>query len=161
MSWIDPDGSSVLGPSSEWLWTAISTVAVLVSLAFIYRELRLQSGLKESQQLGEVWASWTSERMARNRLAYYLALQRGERVWDIRAAWRIAEFRETVGSLMRSGHVGRKQVVELFGPDVVLWWRQVEGFVGELRVARGAPSMNEHFEWLYRLVVSSGHEVGY
>ncbi len=43
MTLINTDGMSLIGPGSEWFWTAVSGVVLAVTLIAIYRQLRLQA----------------------------------------------------------------------------------------------------------------------
>ena len=101
MKWINTNGLSLLGPGSEWFWTALSTIAVVVSLLAIYRQIRLQTDVKETQQLNELAKDWESERVQRLRLAVFLGVKEGRPVREIAAAWRIAGFWDLVGGLAR------------------------------------------------------------
>jgi hypothetical protein len=105
VKWINTNGLSLLGPGSEWFWTALSTVAVVVSLLAIYRQIRLQTDVKETQQLNDLAKDWESERIQRLRLAVFLGIKEGKPVREIAAAWRIAGFWEVMGGLAQAGHV--------------------------------------------------------
>jgi hypothetical protein len=158
VTWTDPNGSSLLGPSSEWLWTALSTVAVIVSLIAIFRELKLQTGLKDSQQLHDVSSEWEAERMARYRLSFYLDLRSGVALSDMEAPFKIINFWEYAGSLVHAGHMSRDQLCETLGGDIAFWWCHLEEFVRAVRLERRAPTAAEHFEWLANQVRKSRHD---
>lgn len=148
MKWINTNGLSLLGPGSEWFWTALSTVAVVVSLLAIYRQIRLQTDVKETQQLNELATDWESERLLRLRLSVFSGIKEGKSVREIAAAWRIAGFWELVGSLARAGHISTDMISETLGGDVVFWWAHLSPFIDEVRAERSAPTGYEHFEWL-------------
>ncbi len=161
MTWFDPAGSSLLGPSSEWFWTMLSTIAVIVSLLAIFRELRLQTAVKETQQVNEVLSEWESERLSRQRLRLYEGIRDGEPTITINAAWRIAAFWEKVGSLVRVGHMDREMLIDNGGSDSVMFWVLLGDFVHEARRERSTPTAFENFEWLAGVVDSSRHDVAY
>jgi Domain of unknown function (DUF4760) len=148
VKWINTNGLSLLGPGSEWFWTALSTVAVVVSLLAIYRQIRLQTDVKETQQLNDLAKDWESERIQRLRLAVFLGIKEGKPVREIAAAWRIAGFWEVMGGLARAGHVSADMISETLGGEVVFWWANLSPFINEVRVERGSPTGFEHFEWL-------------
>jgi len=161
VKWINTNGMSLLGPGSEWFWTALSTVAVVVSLLAIYRQIRLQTDVKETQQLNELAKDWDSERVLRLRLAVFMGMKGGKPVREIAAAWRIAGFWELVGSLARAGHIGTDMISETLGGDVVFWWAHLAPFIDEVRVERSAPTGYEHFEWLAIRMRGGRHDHSY
>ena len=158
MKWINTNGLSLVGPGSEWFWTALSAIAVIVSLLAIYRQIRLQTDVKETQQLNELAKDWESERIQRLRLAVFLGVKDGKPVREIGAAWRIAGFWDLVGGLARAGHVSSDMISETLGGDVVFWWANLSPFIREVRIERGVPTGFEHFEWLADRMRRSRHD---
>ena len=147
MSVINTDGMSFLGPGSEWFWTAVSAVALLVTLWAIYRQVHIQTALKETQQLNEVNAAWTSERLIRIRLSIWLAKRDGQDLQALAASWRICDFWEDLAHLVHEGHVSYSSIQDLEG-NVLLWWRLLNEPLMAERKARSLPDAYGEFEWL-------------
>jgi hypothetical protein len=158
MKVVNTDGMSFLGPGSEWFWTAVSAGLLLATLLAIYRQVRLQRGLKEAQQSEELAREWDSERLLRARLAIALTLQEGREVSSSAAATRIADYWDKVGSLVRYGHVGREQITAQWADIILTYWTMLEPMVKRVRTEHGMPNELEHLEWLARLMLRDGHE---
>jgi hypothetical protein len=57
---IDLDGGLVLvGPESEWFWTAFSGILVAFSLFAVFRQLRLQTGQKMRDDIASLEAEYS------------------------------------------------------------------------------------------------------
>jgi hypothetical protein len=158
MKVVNTDGMSFLGPGSEWFWTAVSAGLLLATLLAIYRQVRLQRGLKEAQQSEELAREWDSERLLRARLAIALTLQEGREVSSSAAATRIADYWDKVGSLVRYGHVGGEQITAQWADIILTYWTMLEPMVKRVRTEHGMPNELEHLEWLARLMLRDGHE---
>jgi hypothetical protein len=66
---------------------------------------------------------WTSERMSRIRLQVLLALRDGIDPANLPKAWfSISDWWQSLGYLVREGHVDRRLVHENYGASVQLWW---------------------------------------
>jgi hypothetical protein len=161
MEFINTDGMSFLGPGSEWFWTAVSAGVLLATLLAIYRQVLLQRGLKEAQQSEDLAREWDSERFLRARLAIALALQGGQELDQsaaLSSATRIVDYWDKVGSLVRYGHVGRKQVTAQWADIILTYWTMLAPMVKRLRIEHGMPNELEHIEWLANLMLRDGHE---
>jgi hypothetical protein len=161
MEFINTDGMSLLGPGSEWFWTAVSAGVLLATLLAIYRQVLLQRGLKEAQQSEDLAREWDSERLLRARLAIALTLQEGQELDhspSMSSATRIADYWDKVGSLVRYGHVGREQITAQWTEIILIFWTMLGPMVKRLRIERGVPNELEHFEWLANLMLRDGHE---
>lgn len=111
------DGVALIGPGSEWLCTAVSGLALVVSFLAIYRQLRLQASANAFEQMDRFVHEWASEPSVRNMLEILLARRAGvdpERYPEGAASF-IADFWESVGSLVRAGHVDRRLVHDFLG----------------------------------------------
>jgi hypothetical protein len=89
---INTDGLALIGPGSEWFWTAISGLVLAVTFLAIYRQLRLQSSAGAIEQATALARGWNSELLHRSRLAVLLALRDGvdQPTPPIRHQWRSA-----------------------------------------------------------------------
>jgi hypothetical protein len=122
MTFINTDGLSLLGPGSEWFWTAVSAVAVVVTLYAIYRQLLIQQSLKEVQQFDDLSREWNSERFIRLRLVVAKALRDGGKLDGVGAATRLGDWWDNVAGLVRAGHLGRAQILRQWSPMILVYW---------------------------------------
>ena len=123
MQLINTNGMSFIGPGSEWFWSAISGLVLAVTFLAIYRQLRLQADGAAITQLTDLEHEWSSERLARAKLAVLLALEAGTGPDELpdRARSEIGFFWQRVGFLVRSGRIDRRLVHEHLGDQVQVW----------------------------------------
>jgi hypothetical protein len=161
MRFINTNGLSFLGPGSEWFWTAVSAIALMATLLAIYRQVLLQRGLKEAQQMQEVDQRWSSERYLRARLTMALTLREGGDLYALAATTRIAEFWENLGSLVRAGHVSRWQMDAQWNDVILIYWTMLEPCVRRWRVDRHWPIELQNFEWLAKQILKERRDHSY
>lgn len=149
MKFINTDGSAIIGPGSEWLWTALSGAVLAVTFLAIYRQLRLQTSATARQQLAEINQEWGSERMLRKRLATYETVLAGVHMdVDTPIVWETCNFWEHVGSLTRLGHLDLSLMQTNIGAHVTWWWAVMGPACKTAREEADARDLFEHFEWL-------------
>lgn len=85
MKLINTDGMALIGPGSEWFWTAVSWIILAVTFIAIYRQLRAQNAANALQRMEALQGTWTSERMIHARLVVVL--------WRKHAAGPSADFK--------------------------------------------------------------------
>ena len=146
MTLINTEGLTLLGPGSEWLWTAISGIVLALTFVAIYRQLRLQRSAAAIEHAQALSREWLSEQMARNRVAVLEAL-RDDREVPPYANRFIGNFWERIGFLVRAGYMDLAVVDETFG-DVSTWWRWLAPTTQSVRSLTDNPRIGEHFEWL-------------
>src|SRR5258706_3901036 len=129
MKLINTDGLALIGPGSEWFWTAMSGLVLAVTFFAIYRQLRLQRDAAATEQLNGLLGEWSSERMARAKLAILLAIRDGVEPDQLpdRTVSHIGYFLQRIGYLVRSGHMDRRLVYTHLGPQVQMWRGGVRG----------------------------------
>ena len=123
MTLINTQGMAFIGPGSEWFWTAISGLVLGITFVAIYRQLRVQRDAAAIDQLNGLITEWSSERLARAKLALLLALDAGVEAENLpdRAAATIDFFWQRVGFLVRTGHMDRELVYQALGDQVQQW----------------------------------------
>ena len=137
----------LVGPGSEWFWTALSSMLVAISLIAIYFQLRAQRSSKAFDQGLALNAEWESENLWRKRAAVWEAIRDGAALTDLPrdADSSITNYWERVGTLVRKGHVPAEV---LAGNDVTLWWFILGPSAMEARVEFALPAIAADFEWL-------------
>lgn len=142
MKLINTNGMAFIGPGSEWFWAAFSAIALAITFIAIYRQLRLQRDGAAIEQMNSVMGEWSSERLARAKLALLLALEAGspriER--SDRAVSTVAFFWSRVGYLVRKGHMDLGLVCEELGDQIQWWYEQLGPWED--------PGPWQHFVWL-------------
>jgi hypothetical protein len=83
MSLINTNGLVLIGPGSEWFWTALSGLVLAVTFFAIYRQLRLQPDVAATEQVSSLLNEWSSERMCRAKLMILMALDAGTEPLDL------------------------------------------------------------------------------
>jgi hypothetical protein len=149
---INLDNLVLIGPGSEWFWSAISAIAVAVTLLAIYRQLRLQRDAAAIEQLNELTTEWSSERLARVKLAVLVALEAGTDPLALpnRASTHIAYFWQRVGYLAQRRHMDAQLVYEALGGQIQDWWFWLRPRVLAQREIDHDPGVWQGFEWLAR-----------
>jgi hypothetical protein len=152
MTFINTNGMVLIGPGSEWLWTAISGVVLSITFVAIYRQLRLQRGAAAIEQMTALQREWSSEAMARSRLAVLVAIRDGAKPGDLPSGVDdIGNFFERVSFLVRAGHIQRGPVHATFALIVPAWWAWLAPSVSLWR-EEDSDTWTE-FEWLASLLV--------
>jgi hypothetical protein len=150
VTFINTHGMAIIGPGSEWLWTAVSGLVLAATFVAIYRQLRMQRHADAIEQLKALDREWLgSERMARMRVAALVAIrdQLAQEVIPPRVL-DIADFWEGVGQLVRSGHLEAELVHQQRGQSIRMWWGWMAPMIGAERERREAPWIAQDFEWL-------------
>src|SRR5438045_2876656 len=143
---------SLIGPGSEWFWTAVSGIVLAVTFIAIYRQLRLTRDGEAVRMLDSFYAEWNSERMLRYRLDVTRWINGGHTVGtEPRGSLNgIGNYQEKLGTLGRRGQLDTLLLWDGFGADCVVSWYDLEQFVQSAREDQRDPRMFEHFEWLAR-----------
>ena len=150
MKLINTDGLALIGPGSEWFWTAVSGLVLVVTFFAIYRQLRIMRNAAANEQLAAFERELTSERLIRCQLEVFIALRDGtDTVYLPRAAASaIWAFWERTGALVRRGHLDPKLLHEGSGSIVREWWRIIEPYAKRVRSEARSTDFLVNFEWL-------------
>ena len=150
MKVINTDGMAFIGPGSEWFWTAISGLILVVTFVAIYRQLRIMRSASAFEQLDAFERELGSERMIRFQLATLVALGDGVDPAHLSRGTTagIWAFWEKTGALARHGHLDPKLLWEGSGADVLDWWLTLAPYAKRVRDEAKAPAFLENFEWL-------------
>lgn len=150
---INLDGASLLGPGSEWFWTAMSGLALFITFIAIYSQLRAQRAATAFAQTRDLAREWESEEMSRFALKVVTAL-RSHRAdpADVPdgAAIFIGNYWDTVGLLVRAGHIDARLVHDIMGVNAQWWWAALRPFFERIRAEHGIHELHADFEWLAR-----------
>jgi hypothetical protein len=150
MKFINTEGMSLIGPGSEWFWTAVSGLVLAITFVAIYRQLRLTRDGEAMKMLDGFYAEWNSERMLRYRLAIlrWVAAGRPSATRPRGPLNGIGNFWEKLATLGRRGHLDTVLLWDAFSADCVVAWYDLEPFVRASRDEVGDPRIFEHFDWM-------------
>jgi hypothetical protein len=154
MTFVNTNGMAFIGPGSEWFWSAVSGLILVITFGAIYRQLRIAGSASAYEQLiafqNEVW----SERMVRVDLDLLGALRAGvdpahvpPGVADI-----LGGFWQQTGALARNGHLDPKLLGTGALGGVTFWWSALAPWIQRIRAENAQPAFMGDFEWLASLV---------
>ena len=149
MTLINTEGMALIGPGSEWFWTALSGVVLAVTFVAIYRQLRLQASSRAFELLDSYRRETDGEAVLRANLEILGAIRDGAAPTEIptNAAALIGGIWERYALLAHAGHIDVKLLWEFDGVGPQLWWHMLAPWVRLRRESRGRAYL-EHFEWL-------------
>ena len=149
MSLMNTQGLVLIGPGSEWFWSAISGLILAGTFIAIYRQLRLSANASAIDRLTEFEREWASERLLRFPLAVLQELSAGVDPVDLSSgpAHLVFDFWERIGALAKGGRVDPRLLASVNGGVSEWWWAILKAYVFKRRVDLG-PTFGESFEWL-------------
>jgi hypothetical protein len=136
----------LIGPGSEWFWTAVSGIVLAVTFLAIWRQLRQARSAAAFEQLSHLTEDWRSESLLRARVRVARSFHMGEAP-PPGPAGLIGDYWEGVASLVRGGHVDAGVVYESLGPSLRFSWALLEAETRRVQQEEGATTW-VHFEWL-------------
>jgi hypothetical protein len=160
---INTDEMVLIGPGSEWFWTAVSGVVLAVTFIAIYRQLRLQASASAIEQISSYDREWTSERMNRFKLDVLGALgdPASSSAIPVGSISTLSNFWEKIATLTRAGHIDRKLLWDANGNDVRLWWVSLKPWVETQRSQLDDPTLLENIEWLAGVMAELDRRAGH
>jgi hypothetical protein len=124
-------------------------LAILISLAFIYRQIRLQRMGNSLTTLAQFETRWTSEEMVQARKTVCTTFRDNERI-GVQSAERIASFFEEIGLYVQKKVFDLDLVWELYSTYIEHYWPILEPRMSELR--RNDPTVYTNFHMLHKKV---------
>jgi hypothetical protein len=152
MKLINLDELVLLGPGSEWLWTAISGIVLAITFIAIYGQLRLQRSAAAIEQASMLRKEWQAYELVKAKVAILTALRDGRDLTttQMRSLQAVGNYWERIGYLVRAGHIDPKVMNETFS-DVDIWWMWLAPATRNVRREMNDETLGEHFEWLAAL----------
>ena len=149
MQLINTEGLVLIGPGSEWFWTALSGLVLAGTFIALYRQLRVQANVSATDQLTRFEHEWASERLLRSRLAVLVELRDGVDPAGLSPgpAHFVFNFWERIGALAKAGRIDPKLLATVNASVSEWWWTILGPYVVKHRVELG-PTFGEAFEWL-------------
>jgi hypothetical protein len=149
MTLINTDGMALIGPGSEWFWTALSGLVLAVTFFAIYRQLRLEASSRAFDVLRSYENEGAQEPVRRAQLQVLTAIRDGAELTEIpgEPARYLGSIWERYALLARKGHIDIDLLWEFDGASVQWQWLILGPMTRKRRETRG-PAYLEHFEWL-------------
>jgi hypothetical protein len=138
-SLVNLDDLVLVGPGSEWFWTAVSGIVLAITFVAIYRQLRAQSAANALQRIETVHSRWGSKELALARLEVALALRDAtlDATDDTRVDV-ILDFFELLENLRAQRALGVEEIARAYGSSIQVWWRLLQPDVEAIRALEGS-----------------------
>jgi len=174
---INTDGLVFIGTGSEWFWTALSGMILVVTFLAIYRQLRLQANATAIEELEAFDREGNSERWNRYALDIFVALRDGidranvpeapgvpaaelpADLPDAAYVYVTTEF-ERLATLYRTGHRDLKLLARHNTYGAQGFWTMLSPSIRAARVSSGRPSECENLEWLAEYMAEVDRRAG-
>ena len=140
---------TIIGPGSEWFWSAISGLVVAASLLIIYRQLREQRASALHEQIAAWDREWEDFDMGVNRLSSLIDFE--HRLLEDglpRSFEEIGSYFERLGYLVSQRHLRAEDVWQTLRPGIGWWWSLAGPFIERQREVEGYPGLFDKFEQL-------------
>ena len=124
MKLINTDGMALIGPGSEWFWTALTGLILAITFFALYRQLTIARNATAFEQLTMFETELNSERMIRMGLDALVALRDGvdPAHLPVSSSGAIGGYWERVGGLVRRGHLDAGLLWDASGSYCEFWW---------------------------------------
>ena len=153
MSLINTNGLVLIGPGSEWFWTALSGLVLAITFFAIYRQLRLQRSQAAIAQVTAIRAEWTSKAERHARLAALIDLEHRVPAEGMpQSAYAVANWFDRQGYLVRKGHLDLEEASSIFTDDLLFWWTTCEPYVRQDRATHELDQILADFEGFAKAV---------
>jgi hypothetical protein len=146
---VNLDGLTIIGPGSEWFWSAASGIVLAVTFVALYRQLRVQAAAAALAQIEAMTAP--SEKLARHGLVLLQAMIKNPTVRtplpEGAAAW-VENYLERQATMARKGFMNVDLLLDLDSSTWQTWWWLLEPDVRLSRARAADPRILENVEWL-------------
>ena len=154
----------LIGPGSEWFWSAAQFLVVIVSVAGLYRQLRQVNAANAVQRMESLQGLWNSEALIQARLR--VAIWRKHRTTDApgyadqAALSSVCGFFENLSDLEVDRYITWKEIENTWGQALVVWWALLAPTIQALRV-QSSPTVYGGFESIARRAERVSNELGH
>ena len=139
----------LVGPKSAWLWSAISGIALVLTLLAIYRQVRMQQSTDAVQLVTNLRVEYNSELWVKERIECINLLLSDEPVTEYSTSvWSIVEYFDNIGALARKRHLNRRLLYSSLGGNALHWWTILTPTFEALQIENSLPGYIDNFSWL-------------
>jgi hypothetical protein len=136
------DGGWVLvGPGSEWFWSMVGNVVLVVTLVGLYLQLRADRATRTFAQAQALEEAWSRRPFQVQRLQALIALD-GRPVEDgmPHEATAVMAWFDRLGMMVRKGYIHQGDVADSFDEVMLWWWSITRPYLERDRERYGAPA---------------------
>ena len=149
MKLINTDVLALIGPGSEWFWTALSGLILAVTFIAIYRQMSLQRAAALFDQLATIEREWSEEAFMRANLQFLIEMRDAPAASALPlSASTIGNWFERLGYLAGRGDLRLDDIWHVLRPTVAFYWSMFAPYVAASRAEYGTSAL---FEWFERL----------
>jgi hypothetical protein len=146
---VGADSLVLFGPGSEWLWSLISDVVLVVTLVGIFVQLRSDRATRVFNQVITIRTEWASKPERHARLVALIDLEDSPVEDGLpQSAYSVLNWFDRIGHLVQNGHLNVKDVGAVFADDVLFWWSVCEPYVKRDRERIGIAQILMGLEYL-------------
>lgn len=143
--------SNITGETSQWFWSMAQTFIILVSLIFIYRQVRVHRFSNMLQTLSSLREHWNSDTMLAARKTTCINYQKGTKKIG-KAEGDVLGFFEELGLLLKKGVVSKEFIWETYSYFIEHYWSMLEPNIKEFRLSTNDNSWLDNFESLRKAI---------
>jgi hypothetical protein len=136
------------GAGSEWLWAFMRFVVIALTLALIYRQVRVQTASHVVQSLSTIHTRWNSELILRARQHVCSRWVAGDRDFDGVAQY-LAEFLEELGVYLRIHAVSEPELWEVQSWYVEHYYCMFKSGIAQYRQTYKDETLYSEFQMLF------------
>ena len=134
-----------LGQGSEWFWVMVQSIVVIITLLFIYRQIKLSRYANMLQTILKFREMWGTKEMMLFRQATCRNYKTQTRAIG-KAEGEVLGFFEDMGMLVEKGVISKEFVWEGYSYYIEPYWSMMEKKIKEFREREKDTSWFEHFE---------------
>ena len=139
--------SKIAGERSQSFWLMVQSLAIILSLFIIYRQIKLLRYSNMLQTLNDMRENWNSEQMVKFRKITCENHLKGNKKIG-KAEGEILGFFEQLGLLLKKGVINEEFIWESYSYLIENYWSMLESNINELRQSTQDKSWYDHFEFL-------------
>ncbi len=140
-------GLFIFGQGSEWFWIMVQSIVVVVTLLFIYRQVRLSRYGNMLDTMLKFRTFWRSDTMMKDRKITCQNYQ-NQSTSIGKAEGEVLGFFEEIGLLVRKGVISVEFVWECYSYYIERYWAMMKENIREYRKFTKDETWFEHFQKL-------------
>ena len=157
---------TIIGPGSEWFWSALSGLVVAATLLTIYRQLREQRAAALYDQIAAWERDWEDLDLAVIRLASLIDFEHRPTDDGLPRSFEdVGAYFERLGYLVSQRHLRAEDVWQSLRRAIGWWWALAGPYIERQRAVEDYPGLFDKFENLEqemrRLDRKTGQEMSF
>lgn len=145
--------------AKEWFWAMIQAVGVLMTLALIYRQMRLQTASHVVQTLGAIHHRWSEDAMLRARHTVCKRYIEGDVTFDSVSDY-VGEFMEELGTYVKINAVPPDVMWDAQSWYVEHYYCMFKAGIEQTRQANHEDTLYQDFQDLFAILKNQSKRKG-